>query len=280
MTMWKKIAFWGVVVVAAVALLSHTKFGMRAGSYASLFWKKACTEVDNQVPMEAEIERLRHETAQLIPDVKVQAKEVAKQIVEVEDLQKQVDHNQANHNKRKETILAMKNELKSATDKELTRVSYKDEDLSVQELADRVEEAMSIYKQEEIGLKADKQLLATKKKSLASATKQLREVRTKKRELEARLATLEAKVQELRLTQKETGCQIDSTRLSRIQNSMTDLEKRLKVEERAQVLLKDVQDEENATQQKAKSPQNVIKSVEETLEDNTGKPEKVAADRK
>src|SRR5215831_18380895 len=68
--MWKIGKKLVIVALVFVALLSHTSAGHKVGSFISTAWGKMVTGAENQVPLEFEIERLRHETAQLVPDMR------------------------------------------------------------------------------------------------------------------------------------------------------------------------------------------------------------------
>ncbi|HEY1861426.1 MAG TPA: hypothetical protein VGG61_13785 [Gemmataceae bacterium] len=63
--MFKKIAIASVIVVAGLVLLAKTS----VGSYVHTGWKKIKAESKNQIPLEFELERVKYEVSQLVPDM-------------------------------------------------------------------------------------------------------------------------------------------------------------------------------------------------------------------
>ena len=55
--MCRKFAFWGMLGLGAFAVLTYT----RVGSYAGTAWSKVKVTAQRQVPVEFEIDRLKHE---------------------------------------------------------------------------------------------------------------------------------------------------------------------------------------------------------------------------
>ena len=84
--MFKKIGLVALVVVGGLFLLNRTNLG----SYASTAWKKVRQGACNQVPLEFEVERVRHEISQLVPDMKDSIKAIAEESVAVENLRDEI----------------------------------------------------------------------------------------------------------------------------------------------------------------------------------------------
>src|SRR5262245_36339836 len=107
--MCKKI---GIVALAAVAgwfLLSNTHFG----SYARTAFQKMKNGAKQSVPLEFEIERVKNEVAQLVPDMHDHLKAIAVETVAVDNLREEVKVARANLTEQKKKILVLKKDVES-----------------------------------------------------------------------------------------------------------------------------------------------------------------------
>lgn len=84
--MFKKLAIVAVAVICGAFLLTHTK----VGSYTRTAWNRTWEKAQNQVPMEFEIDRIRDEISHLKGDVHHQLKDIANEIVAVDNLKTDV----------------------------------------------------------------------------------------------------------------------------------------------------------------------------------------------
>src|SRR4051812_43964930 len=101
--MCRKFGMGAVLVVAGLVLLNWA--GM--GSYVSTAWHKVRGNAKRQVPLEFEIDRLRHEVSQLVPDMKKNLSVIAEEIVAVENLKEEVATTETNLKQRESEIKAM-----------------------------------------------------------------------------------------------------------------------------------------------------------------------------
>src|SRR5258708_39752031 len=106
--MFKNLAIASLAVLAGLMIWHKTS----VGSYMNFAWKKAKATASNSVPLEWEIERLREEVANLVPDMKKQLSSIAEEKVAIERLGKEIDVAQVNLKDQKENIKTMRGELK------------------------------------------------------------------------------------------------------------------------------------------------------------------------
>jgi chromosome segregation ATPase len=272
--MWKKIIFGAVAGVVVLALLANTRCGAKVTSFLGTAWDKATIDAEKQVPLEFEIERLRHETAQLVPDMKKHLGVIAEEMVAVDNLRQQIKESRGKQALRKQNILTMTADLKAGQE----RIIYDGREYSARRVKEKLEQDLAAFDRAESELKTAEQVLEAREKSLDVAREQLAVLKSKKQELELKLAELEAKVKMLRLAQSKSKVQVDDSRLAHIQASIADLENRLKVENTKLTLEEQVSDP-IPVEKKAKSTNEVIKDVEARFGDGQKADSKIAADR-
>ena len=107
--MFKKL---GITIASAAVCLGLLHLAGLT-SYTATAWNNVSKKVKGQVPIEFEIERLRHEVAQLVPDMKKNFNTIAEEMVAVENLQKDVTTTQANLKVQKQNLLTKTEDLKS-----------------------------------------------------------------------------------------------------------------------------------------------------------------------
>lgn len=220
--MFKKIGIVALVVVAGLFLLNKTDLG----SYAGTAWKKIRTSTKGAVPPEFEIERLKNEIAQLVPDMKRNVKVVADEMVAVERLRSEVAETRTELAKKKDYVLAMKSELEK--NKNATTVSFRGQEYASTRIKEKLAREWDAYKRGEDGLKSKEQLLVAKEEAVDIAREQLSAMRAKKEQLEVDVARLEAELKTLRLAQTRSNFQLDDSRLARINSAMANVRDQIK----------------------------------------------------
>ena len=107
--MCKKVFTGAVLVVAGLFLLNVVGLG----SYVSTAWQKVRTSCKRQVPLEFEIERVRNEVAQLVPDMKKNLSVIAEEMVAIENLKEEIATTRANLKIQEASIRQMTRDLDS-----------------------------------------------------------------------------------------------------------------------------------------------------------------------
>jgi chromosome segregation ATPase len=224
--MFKKLAIVGVAVVAGVLVLNMTV----AGSYVSTAWKKVRQGACNKVPLEFELDRVRHEVSKLIPDMKDNIRSIAEEMVAVDRLRDDIKVTRANLEKEKDNIFAMKKEVENAQGAKTVR--YGDRTVSVSRLKDKLARDWDAYKRCEDGLASKEKLLDAKETALSAAREQLAATRAKKEQLEVEIARLDAEIKNVRVSQSRGNFQLDDSRLARINAAIASIRDRINVETR------------------------------------------------
>jgi chromosome segregation ATPase len=256
--MWKKLTVGAIVGVAVLALLSFTFGARRVKSYISTACAKFVDGAQSEVPLEFEIERLKHETAQLTPDMRKHLSVIAEEMVAVDNLKKDIADEHLQQDARKRNILSMKEDLKSGQEK----VSYDGRTYSARRVKEKLVQDLAAYDRCEKELANKERLLEAREKALDAAREQLAVMKSRKQELEIKLAELEAKVKTLRLAQSESKVQLDDSRLAHINASIAEIENRLKVDEKTVELQDKYLSDPIPVEKKEKSTDQLIKDVE------------------
>lgn len=220
--MLKKVAVVAAGVIAALFMLSHTK----VGSYAGTAWGKIRTSAKQQVPVEFEIDRLRHEVVQLVPDMKKNRSIIAEEMVAIENLKEEIAATRVRLEEHKAVLLKLTKDVDSGE----TTFVYRRRAISRERLAEKLARDLQSYKRAEAELKTREQVLDAKERALDAAKEQLAAMRDQKQDLEVQIAQLEAEMKNVRLAQTRCKFQLDDSRLAEIKRSLADLRNRLKVE--------------------------------------------------
>lgn len=219
--MCKKIGIVALAVVAGLFLLNKTNLG----SYARTAWNKVKIGANESVPLEFEIERVKNEVSQLVPDMRDNLKLIAQETVAVENLREEVKVAKANLAEQKKKILVMKQDLASGA----KFVNYNDREIPAGKVRDRLARDWESYKVAERSLETKEKVLEAKETALLNAHDQLTSLRSKKEQLELQVAELEAELKAVRVAEAKSNFQLDDSRLSKINASLANIRDRIKV---------------------------------------------------
>jgi chromosome segregation ATPase len=225
--MFKKLGILAAIFAAGVGV-----FGWACGSYTSCAWNKVQTAVKRQVPLEFEIERIRHQVAQLVPDMKRNLSVIAEEMVAVDALKSEIAVTRENLENRKAEILTMSEALESSE----RTISFDGRERSAARIREKLERDFASYKRAEAELKAKEQLLDARERALEVAREQLANLKTQKQELEVAIAELETELKTLRLAQARNKIHFDDSALAKAKASLAELRTRINVEKKTNEL--------------------------------------------
>jgi septation ring formation regulator EzrA len=220
--MKRKIGYLALIALVGTFVFNRTNLG----SYLATAWANVRHTAKSQVPLEFEIDRIRHEIVHLDDDMRGQLAPIAEEMATVKTLRRKVDTTRASLKSEKISLLAMTRQLESGTKYVVTG----DEEYSAEDVKAKLASDFASYQRCEAELKSQGQLLAAKEQSLKAVREQLASMKSLKRDLEVQVAQLEAELKTVRLAQTRDKYQLDDSRLSDIKASLTDIEHRLNVE--------------------------------------------------
>ena len=254
--MFKKLGIVAIAVVAGLFLLNTTNLG----SYAGTMFKKMKHSVHNQVPLDFEIERVKNDVSQLVPDMRKHISEIAQEMVAVDNLKADVANTRVELAKQKSEILTMRSDLENA--KNVKTITYNSIDFPVSRVREKLSTKWQAYKVGEESLKSKERLLEAREESLSVARDQLGAMRSKKEQLEVEVARLEAEMKNLRLAQTKSNFQFDDSRLARINASLASIRDRLKVESTEMALRGTYANDLDIPIEKKVQTQEVLKEID------------------
>lgn len=267
--MFRKIGIAVAAVGAGLIVLQWTGLN----SYTSTAYTKVRDNLKKEVPLEFEIERVRQEVAQLVPDMRKNLSVMAEEMVAVENLQKEIAVTKTNLRQQKENILTMTQDLSSGT----ASIVYDGRSYSAERVREKLARDYASYQMCEAELKSKEQLLEAKERSLDASREQLLALGSQKQELEVQVAQLEAELKTVRLAQSRNQLHFDDSQLARCRASLAEIRNRLQVEVKTQQLAAQFTTDPIPVGKKAKPTDELIREIRAHLGAN-GKAEKVAAE--
>jgi hypothetical protein len=257
-TMIKKIGIAALAVVAGMFILRSTHLG----AYARTAWHKVRTGIKHEVPIEFQIDTIRQEVTQLMPDMRKNISLVARETVELQRLREQVNDTHAKLDKELESVADLRNSLLSAT----ATVSYNGRSMSVERAEALLARKVDACKSCQSELKAKEDLVEAREQGLEAERDKLAAMKSQKEQYEVQIAQLEAQLKTLRLAQARSNFQLDDSRLSRIKGMIADVRSQMQVEEKTAELVGQFCDEETPPAAKpVKSKADVIQAANELL---------------
>jgi DNA repair exonuclease SbcCD ATPase subunit len=223
--MLKKIAVATLAVVGGLFILNSTHLG----AYARTALHKIKATAKKQVPLEFQLESIRNEAAQLIPEMKNHLTAIAGETVAIQNLREEIVDIRTHLDKQKDNLRTMNDELKSGEQK----VSFNGRVYSADRMREIVARNLESCKRCTDELKAKESLLEAKERSLDVAREQLGSMRSQKEQLEVQIAQMEAELKTLRLAQCKSNFHLDDSRLTRIKAALQDVRTEIRVQEKA-----------------------------------------------
>jgi chromosome segregation ATPase len=251
--MFKKLAILSVAVMAGLALVSWAGLS----TYVTTAAHNIKAKLKSEVPIEFQIQDVKRRVAELVPDMKQHFRQVAEEMVAIENLRNEVTVTKRNLAGQKEALADMARKL----DSDEETVAYDGKDYNRDRLKVKVEKDFDSYKHCEAELKSKEKLLEAREKGLQAAQAQLEEMRHAKDDLEVQIADLEAQLQNVKLAEARNKFHLDDSRLSQCKASIAEIRNRLQVEVKTAELEGNFANDEIPVQKHVKSASEVSKEV-------------------
>jgi len=221
--MLKKMIFGSM----AATMLAGFIFGTDVFSYANTACNNVRDAVKSEITPEFEIDRIRNEIDQLMPEIRQHMTVVAEQSVDVKDLDRSIATKEQKLTRQKDAILALRSDLAGQRDSFTYRqVSYSRSEVEA-DLADRFES----YRMGEEGVSRDRQILAAQKQTLRANQKKLDSMLGRKQDLSVQVSRLEARLKTIQATEAVNSIEVDDSKLSHVESMIKDLNRALDIRE-------------------------------------------------
>jgi len=216
-----------IIIGAVVLLVGMLVFGTSMVSYLRTSAGYVADSVRDAVPMKFEIDRARREIKGLVPEVRKNMRAIAKEEVEVNRLQEQIEQTEAGLAKEKGQVMRLRSDLSTGKDVfNYASRSYTAGQVKL-DLANRFER----YKTGEATLESLRKIHAARQRSLEAARRKLEGMLAAKRQLQVEVENLEARLKMIEATKASSEYQFDDSRLGRLKELISNLRSRLEVED-------------------------------------------------
>mgnify|MGYP005863300465 FL=1 len=206
-------------------LLALLLFGRDAASYVRTSVGYVKDSVRGSVPIEFQIERARRMIKDLAPEIRKNMHVIAKEEVEVERLQKQIEDAQAKLAKEKQELLRLKTDLASNK----TEFEYGNRKYTVAQVQTDLANRFERYKTSEATLASLEEIHRARQASLDAARQKLEGMLASRRQLQVEVENLEARVQMVAAAQTTANYSFDDSQLGRVKELISDLRTRIEV---------------------------------------------------
>jgi chromosome segregation ATPase len=199
-------------------------FGTDAPSYAKTAFHKVRQNVKDSVDPQFDIDRARRDIDSLKPMFDQNKETLARTEVEAENLDREIGVVQAELDREKGSILALRQRLETGDFRLTGHLSYTADEVKT-ELAGRLDQ----YDYNAELIQQKQETLKAKRKIIKAAHEQLQNLRTQKNTLLTKLANIEARLKLIEATQSKNEFNFDGSALSRAKQTIAGIEGRLDV---------------------------------------------------
>lgn len=216
-----------VVGSATAAIAGGMLLGSDAFSYLRTFGGNVREAVKSEISVEFELDRIKNEVDNLMPEIRKHMTIVAEQSVDVKDLDRELSKKEEALGKQKSAILTLRSDLETGRDQYTYRaVSYSRGEVEA-DLAQRFE---SFCTAEEC-VKRDRQILTAQRDTLRANQKKLDAMLSRKQDLIVKVAQLEARLKQVQAAETINSIEIDDSSLAHVEKLIKDMNHALDVRE-------------------------------------------------
>jgi chromosome segregation ATPase len=214
-----------ILVGTGVCVTSLVLFGRDAASYVKTSYRRVTSTVQDQVPIDFQIDRARQMVKDLDPEIRNSMHVIAKEEVALEQLNQQLASNQEKADKEKKDILHLQADL----GEKKSVYQYASHTYSCDEVKQDLARRFSRFKVADDTLASMKQMRDARQKNLDAAQQKLSAMVNARRKLEVDVQNLEAKRKLVEVAQASSDYVFDDSQLARAKDLINDIRTRLDV---------------------------------------------------
>lgn len=219
--MCRKIAFTVLAVLGATFVAAKTD----TLSYMKTGYRKAAGSVKEAVPVQFQIDRARDMVRDLEPEIRRSMHVIAKEEVEVGELNKRISSADEKAVKDKGEIMRLQSDLSSGRN----AFRYAGHSYSSTEVKQDLARRFNRYKTADATLESLRQMRDARERNLEAARQKLTAMIAAQRQLQVEVENLEAKLKLVQVAEASSDFQFDDSQLARCKELMTDIRTRLDV---------------------------------------------------
>lgn len=217
-----------IYLTSGLTLVTMLLFGTSAFSYVSTMAQGVHDTVHDAVPVEFEIERAKGMVKDLEPEIRKNMHVIAKEEVEVEQLNKQISKLEKKLEKSQTDLMRLQKDVASGK----SQFQYASRTYTAQQVRTDLANRFERFKTNDATLASLQQILDARTRSLGAAREKLDEMMVAKRQLRVEVENLEAQLTMVELAQTTSDYHFDDSRLGRAKELIQDIKTRLDVAER------------------------------------------------
>lgn len=243
--MFKKFFVGVLVAVIGLYALTHTKVGRHVASLTCTAVKQANDTLDESIPVDTELQRLRSEVAGLDGEIDRNRRVAAKEKEVVDNLRTEEKDLLAAKDRLDHEIQRVKTEIKGGA----TVVAFNGREVSAEEINEQFEDLLDKFETVKVNLETKKQQRGTHEGILQTQKDQIRAMYKERDELARQIDKVEADYRKVQLqqSQAEQPSQFDRSKLAEIKESLTKVRARVNIEKNDLDLKKELKQPASAT---------------------------------
>lgn len=216
-----------LVVIGVVSLLSGVTTITPLGSYARCGFNWLTQSASDAVPLEWELKRARQMIGDLQPEIAKNAKQIAREKIELARLQRQAEQCRETIDQAQDEIERLSSDLKAGD----THYTYAGRTYTAAQVRDDLSGRFDRFKTRRETYDRLQEMVAAREASVRSAGDKLEAMLAAKNQLEVEIENLQARVGSLRVAQTASELNLDDSHLSRTRDLLDDIAARIDVEE-------------------------------------------------
>jgi len=221
--MLKKVIIGGLGVAVVAGLI----FGAESVSYMQTIGHNVREAVKSEITTEFELDRIRNEVDQLMPEIRQHMAVVAEQSVDVRNLERDVVAQEDTLSRQREAILTLRSDLDTGR----SAFTYRAVSYSRAEVESDLARRFDTYRASEETLKRDRKILTAQRDTLHANQKKLDTMLGRKQDLIVQVAQLEARLKQVQAAEAVNSIEIDDCRLTHVEQMIKDMNHALDVRE-------------------------------------------------
>jgi len=261
----KKLLVAAVAVV--VSLVAVNFFCPNAASHLRLWVKQKREAAQDSVPPEKEIARLKMELDNLSREDERHFHKVAVQIVEVQNLEKQVSAMKKRLGEDETRIFAMKTSYDASRKAEEKFVTFKGEKFASESFGDELRATAARFQVDEQLVKSKEEQLSIRKKNLELNKKKLSELKLVRQQMKTELERLEAALAAERQQQAEQQNTLDDASYKKLRNDLDRVRDKVEVLKQKQILKGEIDGPSRKAEQKKEQDAAIDRFLNERFSD-------------
>ncbi len=213
------------VAVLGVGIVGGLLLGSNAMSYLSTSYERVAESVEESVPMEFQIDRARKMVRDLEPEIRRSMHVIAKEEVEVEQLDKRIESSKAASTKDKSEIMRLQSDLQTGQ----SVFRYAGNRYTAAEVRQDLSRRFTRFKTADATMGSLRDMRDARQRNLDAARQKLASMMSSQRQLLVEVENLEAKLKLVEVAQASSDLQLDDSQLARAKGLMADIRARLEV---------------------------------------------------